>query len=100
MSGVGSSVLLALLDEAEEFLVLLLVHAVAVVVDGEGSRLDLVDVLPDALHRDLREVGEALGELRLEVGENNQEIVAKQDLAVGADASADPDSRDLDLLRD
>ena len=50
--------------------------------------------------RDLGQVGEALGELRLEVGEHAEQVVAEQDLPVGADAGADADGGDLELLRD
>ena len=54
----------------------------------------------DAVDRDLGQLGEALGELRLEVGEHAEQVVAEQDLPVGADAGADADGRDRQLLGD
>src|SRR5688572_33224373 len=89
-----------LLYQIEEFLVLPLVDAIAVIVVGKLARPHVGGVRLQARHRDLREVGVALGELRLEVGERAQEIVGQQDLPVGARACADADGGDLELAGD
>src|SRR5579864_4235304 len=95
----SSSCLLAPLDEIAEFLVLLRIDRVAVVVVRKLARLHLGDVLRESRDRNLRQVRVPLRELRLEVGENAQQVVAEQDLAVGARTRADADRRDLELLR-
>ncbi len=68
------------------------------VVVGKRAVLDLFNVLRNSRDRDFRELGEAFGEFRLEVGEHAEQIVAEKDLSVSADAGADADGWDGELL--
>src|SRR5687767_5168586 len=77
--------LLPLSDHGGELLVFRVVHRVGVVVIGERALFHFLDVFPDAADCDFGELGEALGELRLEVGENAEQVVAEQYLPIGAD---------------
>src|SRR5262249_15612285 len=49
---------------------------------------------------DFRQLRETFGEFRLEIGEDAEEIIAKQDLAIAADAGADANGWYCQLLRD
>jgi hypothetical protein len=55
--------------------------------------------LLDAGYRNLGLLGKALGEFRLEVGEHAEQVVAEQHLPIRADAGANADGRDGELLR-
>src|SRR6185437_4312388 len=85
------SCVLAPLDERAEFLVLLRIDRVTVIVVGKAARLDLGDVFRQSPDRHLGQIRIPLRELRLEIGENAQQVIAEQDLAVGACTRADAD---------
>src|SRR5258706_1015155 len=89
-----------LLQQVYESLVLLGVDAIAVVVVRERAGAHVGGVGLQAGDRHLRQIGVALGELRLEIGEHSEQVVREQDLPVGAAAGADADGRDFELLRD
>src|SRR5689334_11065373 len=85
--------LAALGHQLGKLLVLGLVDRIAVIVVGEGALFDLLHILLDAGYRNLGQLGKALGEFRLEVGEHAEQVVAEQDLPVRADACANADGR-------
>jgi hypothetical protein len=60
------------LNEIEEFFVLRLVDAIAVIVVGKRSRPYLLCIGSQAGNSDLREVCIPLGELGLEISKNSQ----------------------------
>src|SRR5262245_22277430 len=95
----GTSDLPSLGDHAGKLLILGFVHRIGVLVIRERALLDLFHVLGDARDRDLRELGVALGELRLEVGEHAEQVVAQENLTIAADPGADPNGRNRELLR-
>src|SRR5438874_10263242 len=73
-SAMGSSLRVpALIDHTEKLLVLALVDAVAMVVVRKFSCADIGGVGLQARDRHLGEVGVALGELGLEVGEHTEQ---------------------------
>src|SRR5687768_3293637 len=92
------SALLAFLDEREELVVLLVVDRIAVILVGKLAAPHLGGVLLEAADRDFGQVGIALGELRLEVGEHAQQVVRQENLPVGTGPGADADGGDLELL--
>src|SRR5579875_3970597 len=83
-----------------EFLVFGLIDGIGMVVVGKFARFHLLDIPANAIHGDFRQIAEPLGELGLEVGEDAEQVIAQQDLPVGAGARADSDRRDRELLRD
>ena len=96
----ATSDVLSFRDHRCELVVFGIVHRVGVVVVGKRALFDFLDVFPDAVDGDFGQLGEALGEFRLEVGEHAEQVVAEQNLAVGSDACADADCRDRQLLGD
>src|SRR5262245_55937285 len=95
----GTSDLPSLGNHAGKRLILGFVHRIGVLVIRERAVLDLFHILSDARDRDLRELGVALGELRLEVSEHTKQVVAQENLTIAADSGADPDGRNRELRR-
>src|ERR1700730_15933490 len=91
--------MLAFFHQRQELLVFSFVDVIAMVVVGKRASLDFGDVLADPFDGDLGQVGESLGKFWLEVDEDSQEIVAKQNLAVRSHPRPDPDRRNLKLPR-
>src|SRR5690625_4239324 len=88
------------LEERDESVQLSLIRAVAVRGIRKGAVLDLLDIVFQAGDSDLRQVPVTLGELRLEIGENAEQIIADHCLTIGAGAGTDADGRNLQFLRD
>ena len=90
--------LLAPPHQIGEFFQLLRLDCVGVVVVREAALLHFFDVLADAGYRNLGKLGKALGELRLEVGEDAKEVMTEQNLPVRTDTGTDADRGNFKLL--